>query len=329
MLNIKAIEAISDIDFGAIEIGGVASVPERDEKAKQKFNHTEHTIEILEFGPKSGILQVKSNLVSFYRKHHSLKSRILVGVNLNPSTESQDYTPHLALSDYSYLARELFELSDYLVLNLSNSKSAAIKQFRKEDRLRNLLQSVVKDRDVEIGMQAATEHQQELFEIERKLENQRVERQTSMFGEYDLTLLDCYERTAPFKSITVPQIFIKIDANRPIEELKTITKVALETQVDGIIVGSCTEDSLDNGTTSAKFVGGNLKNEIAIKALNVISGVSKGKLTLVSSGGVWSGADVLERVRAGASIVQIWTSFAMNVYLLLLLLNIINSFNKS
>jgi dihydroorotate dehydrogenase len=38
--------------------------------------------------------------------------------------------------------------------------------------------------------------------------------------------------------------------------------------------------------------------------------MARGRLTLIGVGGVFSGADVLEKIQAGATLVQLYTSFA-------------------
>jgi len=43
-----------------------------------------------------------------------------------------------------------------------------------------------------------------------------------------------------------------------------------------------------------------------------VARISRGRLVLVGAGGIASGADVLAKLRAGASFVQLYTAFALH-----------------
>jgi len=47
------------------------------------------------------------------------------------------------------------------------------------------------------------------------------------------------------------------------------------------------------------------------EVLKVVSNLNKGRIALISCGGIETGEDVLDRIRMGADMVQIYTSFVL------------------
>ncbi len=111
-----------------------------------------------------------------------------------------------------------------------------------------------------------------------------------------------------------PPLFVKLapDLSRP--GLEAATDVAIGAGAAGIIVTNTTI-SRPPGLRSphAKEAGG-LSGAplapLAREALRVVARRAAGRLTLIAAGGIATGADVLERLRLGASAVQIYTAFA-------------------
>ena len=271
---------------------------------QQKFNHEDKTIETTDYGSSAAALYATSNLVSFYRENIQKSNRALIGLNLRPSTEVQDYTPQFAENDFRYLVKEVCEACDYIVVNLSNANGAGMKQFYNKDKLNSLLRGIKNDLQMEIGQQAAEEHFKSLQMTKKaNQEKQHIGR----FDQMTLNIGDCYQRSLPFKPITVPMIFLKIDDNLSESQLHSFAQLAVSNSISGIIVGSCQHNN------DSSLIGGQNNPKIANQSLATLYKASQGKITLMSSGGVWSASDIIERMKCGASLVQIYSSFAFNV----------------
>lgn len=85
-------------------------------------------------------------------------------------------------------------------------------------------------------------------------------------------------------------------------------------KVDGLIVSNTTierplELKSDNSLQTGGLSGRPLKKK-ANRALKRMYELTKGELTLIGSGGIESGRDALERIKSGASLVQIYTSMS-------------------
>lgn len=112
-----------------------------------------------------------------------------------------------------------------------------------------------------------------------------------------------------------PPLLVKIAPDLSDEELEDVSEAALATNVDGIIISNTTisrPHSLINKDT-AKEVGGlsgPVVKPLALKALRQVYKFTDGKIPLVGCGGIATGEDALEYARAGASMVQLYSSMA-------------------
>jgi len=89
--------------------------------------------------------------------------------------------------------------------------------------------------------------------------------------------------------------------------------LAVELDLDGLVAVNTTVDRTLVGDPVAPFEGGGLSGRPlrrrAVEVLRRIRHQAGGKLTLISVGGVESAEDVWERILAGATLVQAYTSF--------------------
>lgn len=109
-----------------------------------------------------------------------------------------------------------------------------------------------------------------------------------------------------------PPLLVKIAPDLSEEEIYTITDVAMEVGIDGIIATNTTtsRDGLKNA--AAKETGGLSGRPLTAKSTDVISKIykhSRGKLEIIGVGGVFTGQDAFDKIAAGASLVQVYTGF--------------------
>ncbi|KAI8351638.1 Dihydroorotate dehydrogenase-domain-containing protein [Mortierella sp. GBAus27b] len=117
------------------------------------------------------------------------------------------------------------------------------------------------------------------------------------------------------KSSYKPPLLVKIAPDLTDEELEDVSEAALATKVDGIIISNTTisrPSTLINKDV-AKEVGGlsgPVVKPLALRALRQVYKHTEGKIPLVGCGGIATGEDALEYARAGASMVQLYSSMA-------------------
>lgn len=111
-------------------------------------------------------------------------------------------------------------------------------------------------------------------------------------------------------------ILLKIAPDLTFEQLDEITALALELKLDGLIVSNTTisRENLITPKNEIEEIGiGGLSGlPVKQKSTEVIDYIHKksaGKISIIGSGGIFSGEDAEEKMNAGASLVQVWTGF--------------------
>lgn len=308
----SATENLFGLGFGALEVGSVIIDPERNNLGL-RFDYDKEEVRAESYGNAVGAMMAKSNLHAYYRRIEERRvdakdektkrygENRLLGINIVPNTETLDNAPYLAESDFEQCSREMMEYSDYLVLNVAAAKVQGTVLFQSEKKLRELIRKVRRARTLEIGYQTA-------FDYEKgTLLKNRVVEQTSLENNTFHSVYNHYEKNNPAIVKRTPLLLIKVDPNESQTQLATYAKVALEEGLDGIVVGSHSEQTTGKGL----IAGGKLTRTSALEALKLIYQTTQGKLTLISNGGVFDAKDVVERIKNGASLVQIYSSFML------------------
>ena len=108
-----------------------------------------------------------------------------------------------------------------------------------------------------------------------------------------------------------PPIFLKVAPDLGEAEPDQIVRVALQHRIDAIIVANTTvsrpalrsRHAREQGGLSGKPLG-----PLALKALREFRSASGGEIPLIGVGGIASADDAWERIRAGASLVQLYSA---------------------
>ena len=112
------------------------------------------------------------------------------------------------------------------------------------------------------------------------------------------------------KEITNTPILLKIAPDMAHETAITLCQTAINSGADGIIATNTTQDySL---LPNPKDFGGLSGRILSDKSYEIFKAIAKelhGKTTLISVGGISDGADAYRRIKAGASLLQIYSAF--------------------
>jgi len=112
-----------------------------------------------------------------------------------------------------------------------------------------------------------------------------------------------------------PPLLVKVAPDLPDGGLEAIVETAVRHGVDGLIVSNTTvarPDTLRSRWASeAGGLSGRPLRDPSTRLVARAYRLSQGRLALVGCGGVATGADVLEKLRAGASLVQLYTAFSL------------------
>jgi dihydroorotate dehydrogenase len=98
--------------------------------------------------------------------------------------------------------------------------------------------------------------------------------------------------------------------------MEDIVVAALETRVDGLIIGNTTVTRPDTLRSRWRNEAGGLSGapltELATACLAQIYRLSGGKIPLIGCGGIASGADAYAKIKAGASLVQVYSALVFH-----------------
>jgi dihydroorotate dehydrogenase len=107
-------------------------------------------------------------------------------------------------------------------------------------------------------------------------------------------------------------VFLKVAPDLAEADVETIAQAALRHGLDGLIVSNTTFSRPDDLRSAFRGEAGGLSGRplrpMAGRVLRQFREVTGGRLTLVAAGGVSDGADAYERIRAGASAVQLYSA---------------------
>lgn len=110
------------------------------------------------------------------------------------------------------------------------------------------------------------------------------------------------------KAITDKPILLKIAPDMSAEDAVALTKLAVEKGADGIIATNTTIDySLVKNPQSIGGLSGAVLKKKSFEIFEAVAKELYGKTTLISVGGIDSAQEAYKRIKAGASLVQIYS----------------------
>jgi dihydroorotate dehydrogenase len=109
-------------------------------------------------------------------------------------------------------------------------------------------------------------------------------------------------------------ILLKIAPDLSNEQLDDVIEIVLETQLAGVIATNTTlsREGLRTSESLRSEMGGLSGKPLTLRSTEVIRYLhqkSRGQFPIVGVGGIHSAADAVEKMKAGASLIQIYTGF--------------------
>ncbi|NXW95219.1 PYRD dehydrogenase, partial [Alopecoenas beccarii] len=280
----EAVDGLYKMGFGFVEVGTVTPQPQEGNARPRVFRLVEDEAIINRYGFNShGHAAVERRL----RTRHETQLRLTgagmpLGVNLGKNKSSTD-----AAADYVAGVRTLGPLADYLVVNVSSPNTPGLRDLQGKAELRDLLTKVLEERDA----------------------------------------LPCEHK---------PAVLVKIAPDLTTQDKQDIASVICELGVDGLIVSNTTVSRPSGLRSPQRTEPGGLSGkplrELSTQTIREMysltrgrgragggacAGVTRavltaclpaGRVPIIGVGGVSSGRDALEKIRAGASLVQMYTA---------------------
>ncbi|BAP71259.1 dihydroorotate dehydrogenase [Kluyveromyces marxianus] len=282
----EAIDGIFAGGFGYVEIGSVTPLPQPGNPKPRFFRLPMDEAVINRYGFNSSghdsvVKNLQNRVSSFINSYFcndinavenlSLYKNKLLGINLGKNKNGDE------VQDYLKGVEKFQKYADVLVINVSSPNTPGLRGLQKESILTNLLSQVVAKRD-------------------------------SLVSSGNVLGAKTHR----------PPVLVKVAPDLEEEEIKAIAEAAKKSKVDGIIVSNTTiqrpaslitEDK--NLVAQAGGLSGKPLKPLSLKALKAMAHYTKGSgLVLVGCGGISSGADAIEFAKAGATMVELYTSYA-------------------
>ncbi|RAL46412.1 hypothetical protein DM860_015405 [Cuscuta australis] len=112
-----------------------------------------------------------------------------------------------------------------------------------------------------------------------------------------------------------PPLLVKIAPDLSKQDLEDIAAVAIALRVDGLIISNTTIQRPETVKTNPMAqesggLSGKPLYELSTNVLKEMYILTKGRIPLIGCGGIHSGEDAYKKIRAGATLVQLYTAFA-------------------
>lgn len=255
----EAVEGLSNVGFGFVEVGTVTPLPQPGNPKPRVFRLTEDGAIINRYGFNSeGYEAVYDRLYQAREKdHYTGVFGVNLGKNKDSTTPEQDYVEGIKLFS---------ELADYLVINVSSPNTPGLRDLQRKEELEQLLETV-------------------------------------MIARNRLPLT----QRRP--------IFLKLAPDISEEDVIDVATVVSKDKcrVDGLIISNTTLDRKElHSKTNVKETGGLSGPPLRLKSTHLIAKLyhlTNGRIPIIGVGGISSGIDAFEKLEAGASYLQLYTSF--------------------
>ncbi len=203
------------------------------------------------------------------RRLKKRKAGLIIGANIGKNKNTPNSE---AAGDYESCFRDLFDYVDYFVVNVSSPNTAGLRELQEKEPLLNILKRLQK--------------------LNEEISSVRI------------------------KSGKQKPLLLKISPDLSERALDEIIEVCLSARLDGIIATNTTtgrdglksDPKLISGCGAGGLSGLPLKDR-STEMIRYISKKSAGKLSIIGVGGIHSAQDAIEKLDAGASLVQLYTGF--------------------
>ena len=244
------VDSLAALGFGFLEIGTVTPKPQYGNKKPRLYRDksSKAIINRMGFNNKGVDYLVK--------KLKKRKSVIPVGVSIGKNFDTPN---NLAVKDYIYCLDKVFDIANYVAVNISSPNTQDLRKFESKNELTNLIKSI-KERQLELS------------------ENHKYK-----------------------------PLLLKISPDNDKKGIEDICEILLRFSIDGLI---CTNTTVNHNHISGSggLSGGPLMGPSS-ETLRIARKFLGDQFPIIASGGVMSKEDYLQKIDAGADLVQIYTGF--------------------
>jgi dihydroorotate dehydrogenase len=259
--NARYLSVLEALGFGFVEIGTITPQPQPGNDKPRLFRLPKDEALINRMGFNNyGASAIRGRMEAW--RQSTGQTTMMIGGNIgkNKITSNED-----AWKDYELCFRELFEVVDYFVVNVSSPNTPGLRALQDKEALRTIL---IRLQDVNRGMPSPK------------------------------------------------PILLKIAPDITDGQIDDIAALATDISLDGLVATNTTiqRDGLKTSSDSVSQIGaGGLSGKpLRQRSTELLKELRKRmgeNIPIIASGGVFTGNDAIEKMAAGASMIQVWTGF--------------------
>ena len=264
--NARYLRELEALGFGFVEIGTVTPRPQEGNERPRLFRLPKDLALVNRMGFNNEGVKVVAERLRRWKADkvtdRTNSTPLIIGGNIgrNKTTPNEE-----AWKDYEICFRELFEVVDYFVVNVSSPNTPGLRALQEKDALYKILSHL------------------------RMINNQQAHPKP---------------------------LLLKIAPDLTREQVDDVIDLALEIELDGLVATNTTISRDNLNTTAAELeqvgaggLSGAPLRERATEVVRYIYERSEGSIPVIASGGIFTAGDALEKLDAGAQLVQVWTGF--------------------
>ncbi|WP_276485282.1 quinone-dependent dihydroorotate dehydrogenase [Paraflavitalea pollutisoli] len=274
--NALYLNELEALGFGFVEIGTVTPKPQAGNDQPRLFRLPKDKALINRMGfNNEGVQVVAKRLKDWKAKQLALASKgshtpYEDRLIIGGNIGKNKVTPNEdAWKDYEICFRELYNWVDYFVVNVSSPNTPGLRELQEKDALRKIL---------------------------------------SHLQTINQTLTGTNQEPKP--------LLLKIAPDLTQSQIDDVIDLALEIKLDGLVATNTTIDRTGLQSSEAELAqigaGGLSGKPLTRRSTEIVQYITQktnGQIPVISSGGIFTGADAQEKLQAGAALVQVWTGF--------------------
>jgi dihydroorotate dehydrogenase len=320
-------DAALALGFGFVEAGTVTPRPQPGNSGQRLYRLAADEAVINRFGFNSrGIAPFAANLAR--RRRGSATG--IVGANVGKNRDTAD-----AAVDYIACIDAVAGLADYLVVNISSPNTPGLRALQARAQIEDLLARVLESRRRAGPLPHAGTAYDKAISSPSPLVgegrgggswNDPRSRNNSATptpdpspqggGEKERRPAICNTPVHAGEGRVGAPLLVKVGPDLDDAELRDIAQVALATGVDGLILGNTTLARPATLMSADRNAPGGLSGRPlfapSTECLAAMYRFTEARIPLVGCGGIASGADAYAKIRAGASLVQLYSALVFH-----------------
>ena len=293
-----AISELLEMGFGFIEIGSITPEPQPGNPKPRLFRLVEDKGVINRYGFNSaGLDEVEKNLKSYY------------GINRQGISDEE-----LAKKDWKiFLISSFYNLKNFVdrIRGVDKSRIGLLGINLGKNKWRESLEETVEDyvRGIDqLGPYA------DYIVINISSPNtpglRTMQKRQPMIALLEAAV-NARDNISIDKKGRLPPLFVKIAPDLSIDEMEDIAGVIRDVGVDGVVISNTTnsrpESLISRNRNELGGLSGKPLNTLSTECIRRMYKLTNGEVPIIGVGGVGSGHDVYEKLRAGASVVQLYS----------------------